>query len=78
MKHKKVRFDKSILSATPRNHQPPPDGKSFEQLRDLMQWFLLFPAVIVLIFACAQLEIFTSPKVVYADKGSNLQAEYDP
>lgn len=78
MKHKKVRFDKSILSATPRNHQPPPDEKSLEQLRDIMQWFLFFPAVIVLIFACAQLAILTIPRVVYADKGSNLQAEYAP
>ena len=77
MKRKKVRFDKRILSATPRN-QLPPDENSFEQMRDIMQWFLFFPALIVLIFACAQLALFTSPKVVYADKGSNLQAEYAP
>jgi len=48
------------------------------QLREFSQWLLVVPLVIILLFGCGQLGLFTTSKVAYADTSSSLDAEYGP
>ena len=51
---------------------------ALEQLREFSQWLLIVPIVIILLFGCGSLGLFTTSKVAYADTSSSLDAEYGP
>lgn len=51
---------------------------ALDQLREFSQWLLIVPIVIILLFGCGQLGLFTTSKVAYADTSSALDAEYGP
>ena len=48
------------------------------QLREFSQWLLIVPLVMVILFGCGQLAIFTTSEAALANTNSNLSAEYGP
>jgi hypothetical protein len=61
------------------NIPPEPEVISpLDQLREFSQWLLIVPLVMVLLFGCGQLALFTTSTTAYADTRSALEAEYAP
>lgn len=55
-----------------------PEESPVDQLRGFAQWLLIVPFVMLLLFGCGQLAIFTSTRMAEADTLSSLSAEYGP
>jgi hypothetical protein len=49
-----------------------------ERLRTLSQWLLIFPIVMLVLFACGQIGILTSHKIAESNTLTNMEADYGP
>lgn len=59
----------------------PPEEKTddpLEQLREFSQWLLIVPIIMIILFGCGQLALFTTSEAALASTNSGLSAEYGP
>jgi hypothetical protein len=52
------------------------EEESRQQLREFAQWLLIVPLIMMVLFGCGQLAIFTTSEAALADTQSRLTAEY--
>ena len=80
MDSKKVTLDDQVFLDRLREGIPPEveEGDSLEQLREFSQWLLVVPLIMLIIFGCGQLALFTTTAAALAESPSSLVAEYGP
>ncbi len=78
MDSKKVTLDDQVFLDRLREGIPPEveEGDSLEQLREFSQWLLVVPLIMLIIFGCGQLALFTTTAAALAESPSSLVAEY--
>jgi len=80
MNSEKVTLEDQVFLDRLREGIPPEvqEEDSLEQLREFSQWLLVVPLIMVIIFGCGQLALFTTTAAALAESPSSLVAEYGP